>query len=263
MFSNVRFGRVTGTEIFHILLRSYWYVSSDETKNPMRPAMSVPERHDLTEEDVTRLIGMAWADDVPFEAIEQHYGVPEEEVVTLMRRRLKRSSWELWRERVSGRPTKHASRPTLSNATSRRPPGARPIDPAGALDDPPATDLPTKSTDGATDAPEWTGAWRVLAYDGETPDVPTYYGVTTDGWDVIAARADGTEVDPHPIVEARAGGITVQSGPDEATREDWRVAVVGDRVRVEALNGPHEGAVGIAERIDADPYERAARQAGA
>lgn len=98
--------------------------------------MSVQKKYDLTEEDVTRLIGMAWEDDVPFEAIEEQYGVPEEDVVTLMRRRLKRSSWELWRERVSGRPTKHASRSTLTNATSRRPPGARPIDPTGELDDP-------------------------------------------------------------------------------------------------------------------------------
>lgn len=90
--------------------------------------MSVPEKYDLTEEDVTRLIGMAWEDDVPFEAIEQQYGVPEDDVIKLMRSRLKRSSWKMWRERVSGRPTKHASRQRLSESKSRRPPNARPFD---------------------------------------------------------------------------------------------------------------------------------------
>lgn len=96
--------------------------------------MTIEEKYDLTEEDVTRLIGMAWEDDVPFEAIEKQYGVPEDDVVKLMRSRLKRSSWKLWRQRVGGRPTKHASRNRLSESTSRRPPNARPVDPS---DEPP------------------------------------------------------------------------------------------------------------------------------
>lgn len=97
--------------------------------------MGVSEKHDLTDEDVTRLIGMAWADDVPFEAIEAQYGVPEDDVIALMRSRLKRSSWKLWRERVSGRPTKHAARSGLSQSTSRRPPGARSIEADAPLPD--------------------------------------------------------------------------------------------------------------------------------
>jgi len=88
--------------------------------------MSVAETYDLSEEDVTRLIGMAWEDDVPFEAIEAQYGVPEDDVITLMRRRLKPSSWRLWRERVGGRSSKHASKRRLSESTSRRPPNGRP-----------------------------------------------------------------------------------------------------------------------------------------
>jgi len=94
--------------------------------------MSIPDEYDLSEEDITRLIGMAWEDDVPFSAIETQYGVPEEDVIALMRRRLKRSSWELWRERVSGRPTKHQAKRRLTDATSRRPPNGRPVpDPSG------------------------------------------------------------------------------------------------------------------------------------
>ncbi len=98
--------------------------------------MDVIEKHDLTEEDVTRLIGMAWEDDVPFEAIEAQYGVPEEDVIALMRSRLKRSSWELWRERVSGRPTKHAAKRGLTDSTSRRPPNGRPVTVPDALSEP-------------------------------------------------------------------------------------------------------------------------------
>jgi uncharacterized protein (TIGR03643 family) len=89
----------------------------------------IADAHNLTDEDVTRIIGMAWEDDVPFEAIEAQYGVPEDDVIALMRRRLKRSSWKLWRERVQGRPTKHASRGGLTDTTSRRPPTGRPVAP--------------------------------------------------------------------------------------------------------------------------------------
>jgi uncharacterized protein (TIGR03643 family) len=97
--------------------------------------MSIPEEYDLSEEDVTRLIGMAWEDDVPFAAIEAQYGVSEDDVIALMRRRLKRSSWELWRERVSGRPTKHQAKQELTGATSRRPPNGRPVaDPSDSMD---------------------------------------------------------------------------------------------------------------------------------
>jgi uncharacterized protein (TIGR03643 family) len=86
----------------------------------------------LTDEEISHVIGMAWKDDVPFEAIEARYGLDEDAVVALMRRRLKRSSWELWRERVQGRPTKHAARHPLTDSVSRRPPGARSVEPIDA-----------------------------------------------------------------------------------------------------------------------------------
>lgn len=61
----------------------------------------------LAEEDESRIIEMAWEDRTPFEAIESQFGFKESEVIRLMRRRLKRASFELWRSRVSGRSTKH------------------------------------------------------------------------------------------------------------------------------------------------------------
>ena len=51
---------------------------------------------------------MAWEDRTPFEAIEFQFGLPEKEVIKLMRTELKRSSFNRWRKRVnSGVSQKH------------------------------------------------------------------------------------------------------------------------------------------------------------
>jgi len=50
---------------------------------------------------------MAWEDRTPFDAIEAQFDLSEDEVIKLMRKQLKRKSWERWRKRVSGRATKH------------------------------------------------------------------------------------------------------------------------------------------------------------
>lgn len=60
------------------------------------------------EEYIDRVIEMAWEDRTPFEAIEQQFGLKENDVRKIMRKNLKRSSFELWRERVKGRKTKHS-----------------------------------------------------------------------------------------------------------------------------------------------------------
>jgi uncharacterized protein (TIGR03643 family) len=61
----------------------------------------------LTAADISRIIEMAWEDRTPFEAIEKLYGLGEPQLRLLMRRELKPGSFRLWRERVSGRKTKH------------------------------------------------------------------------------------------------------------------------------------------------------------
>uniref|UniRef100_B1XVL8 TIGR03643 family protein n=1 Tax=Polynucleobacter necessarius subsp. necessarius (strain STIR1) TaxID=452638 RepID=B1XVL8_POLNS len=63
----------------------------------------------LAEPDLSRLIEMAWEDRTPFDAIEKSYGLGEPQVIVIMRRELKRSSFELWRKRVAGRATKHVA----------------------------------------------------------------------------------------------------------------------------------------------------------
>ncbi|MCH6236638.1 TIGR03643 family protein [Cognataquiflexum rubidum] len=57
--------------------------------------------------DKDRIIEMAWEDRTPFEAIKNQFGIPEQEVIVLMRKELKHSSFQLWRKRVTGRKTKH------------------------------------------------------------------------------------------------------------------------------------------------------------
>lgn len=55
-----------------------------------------------------RIIEMSWEDRTPFEAIEFQFGITESEVIKVMRRELKPSSFRLWRQRVnSGVSQKH------------------------------------------------------------------------------------------------------------------------------------------------------------
>ena len=61
----------------------------------------------LNNEDIDRIIEMAWEDRTPFEAIEIQYNLSEKNVIQLMRRKMKESSFKMWRKRVSGRKTKH------------------------------------------------------------------------------------------------------------------------------------------------------------
>lgn len=56
---------------------------------------------------IDRIIEMAWEDRTPFEAIKAQFNISEQEVITLMRRELKPSSFRNWRARVQGRKTKH------------------------------------------------------------------------------------------------------------------------------------------------------------
>ena len=62
---------------------------------------------DLEEADVSRIIEMAWEDRTPFEAILEQYKLTEAQVIKIMRKQMKASSFKMWRERVSGRKTKH------------------------------------------------------------------------------------------------------------------------------------------------------------
>lgn len=65
-------------------------------------------KENLTIKDIDRIIEMAWEDRTPFEAILFQFGISESEVIGIMRKELKRSSFNLWRKRVnSGISQKH------------------------------------------------------------------------------------------------------------------------------------------------------------
>lgn len=69
------------------------------SENPILPALSTA--------DIDRIIEMGWEDRTPFDAIEAQFGLAEKDVIALMRREMKASSFRMWRARVSGRATKH------------------------------------------------------------------------------------------------------------------------------------------------------------
>lgn len=61
----------------------------------------------LSVDEESRIIEMAWEDRTPFEAIEKQFSMNESDVIKFMRQSLKSKSFKLWRQRVSGRQTKH------------------------------------------------------------------------------------------------------------------------------------------------------------
>ncbi|MHB0753933.1 TIGR03643 family protein [Polaribacter sp. M15] len=61
----------------------------------------------LNEIEIDRIIEMAWEDRTTFESIQFQFGLKEQEVINLMRREMKPSSFRMWRKRVQGRKTKH------------------------------------------------------------------------------------------------------------------------------------------------------------
>jgi uncharacterized protein (TIGR03643 family) len=75
--------------------------------------MSKIDYSHLDERALDRVIEMAWEDRTPFDAIEAQFGLSEKEVIVLMRRELKASSWQRWRARVQERATKHSAKRTF------------------------------------------------------------------------------------------------------------------------------------------------------
>jgi len=58
-------------------------------------------------EDPDWVIWAAWADRITFEEIEKKTGKTESDVIKIMRRTLKPSSFRLWRKRVNQKSIKH------------------------------------------------------------------------------------------------------------------------------------------------------------
>lgn len=72
---------------------------------------------EMSEIEIDRIIEMAWEDRTPFEAIEIQFEISEKEIIKLMRTKLKKSSFKLWRKRVHSRVSQkhlHKRNPDIS-----------------------------------------------------------------------------------------------------------------------------------------------------
>jgi uncharacterized protein (TIGR03643 family) len=63
-----------------------------------------------SEQDLDRIIQMAWEDRTPFDAIKFQFGLSESEVIHIMKLNMHLRNWKKWRARVQGRSTKHAAK---------------------------------------------------------------------------------------------------------------------------------------------------------
>ena len=84
--------------------------SADKSDKSLSKSVNMADNIVLDEVRISRVIEMAWEDRTPFAAIEHSYGLNEAAVIILMRQQLKPSSFRLWRQRVSGRATKHQAK---------------------------------------------------------------------------------------------------------------------------------------------------------
>jgi uncharacterized protein (TIGR03643 family) len=88
------------------LMGKEWVANERNSKASAIPEGLSDQEQQIIIED--RIIEMAWEDRTPFEAIMVQFGYSEAQVIALMRRQLKRSSFNLWRKRVnSGVSIKH------------------------------------------------------------------------------------------------------------------------------------------------------------
>lgn len=77
----------------------------------------------FSQQEIDRIIEMAWEDRTPFGAITYQFGISESAVIQLMRQELKRKSFELWRKRVNqGISQKHLKKrnPEISRFKANR-----------------------------------------------------------------------------------------------------------------------------------------------
>jgi uncharacterized protein (TIGR03643 family) len=76
----------------------------------LKSIIVTPEKENLSDIQIDRIIEMAWEDRTPFDAIKFQFGLSEAEVKALMKSELKFSSYKLWRERVEHCKTKHLAK---------------------------------------------------------------------------------------------------------------------------------------------------------
>jgi uncharacterized protein (TIGR03643 family) len=79
-------------------------MTTSRFKSPINPVDAAA----FTEADKSRICEMAWEDRTPFEAIRMQFSLTEGQTIDLMRSYMKRSSFVMWRKRMTGLVVKHA-----------------------------------------------------------------------------------------------------------------------------------------------------------
>ena len=63
--------------------------------------MKKSKRVELTYDEIERVISMAQEEKKPFEVIKVEFGITENEVTEIMRKRLSKDNFELWKKKVT------------------------------------------------------------------------------------------------------------------------------------------------------------------
>ena len=63
--------------------------------------MRKSKKIELSNEETERVISMAQEEKKPFEVIKEEFGLTENEVTELMRKRLSKDNFELWKKKVT------------------------------------------------------------------------------------------------------------------------------------------------------------------
>lgn len=67
--------------------------------------MKKSKRVELNNEDIERVVSMAQEERKPFEVIKEEFGISEAEVTEIMRKKLSKDNFELWKKKVAaGKP---------------------------------------------------------------------------------------------------------------------------------------------------------------
>ena len=75
--------------------------------------MKKSKRVELDNEQLERVVSMAQEEKKPFEVLKEEFGVSENEVTELMRKRLSKDNFELWKKKVTA--TKPKPKPIKYN----------------------------------------------------------------------------------------------------------------------------------------------------
>lgn len=84
-----------------------YYMTKQKFPDDFVPALPREDKGILTESEI---VAMAWCDFTSFDAIRAQSGLSEPQVISIMRRHMKSSSFRMWRKRASGRAAKHEAR---------------------------------------------------------------------------------------------------------------------------------------------------------